>query len=765
MKKIVTLVVFVAAIAALGVPVGAQGVREPQPRPEPILAPVGQEQIGGVATVVRERPVEVDEAALDGLALGGARLLEFFDDAAFVVVFDRSHARPEAWWDLGSTWSGTVQGDAHGWFVLTVQRGVLSANLWTGDGRAFQVRLEGGGEHVAQELNLDAFEPCAGGLDPAAHGLGAPAVREERAAGCGDGGWVADIMVVYTPEARQGAGGVGAIEGITANSVAATNVAYTASLIEVELRLVHVAEVAYNDSGDMIADLIAVTDPTDGIMDYVHDWRNTYDADLVALLMANDPWYCGVAWLMYENTPEPEWLGFSVTRFDCALGGMTFAHEVGHNQGACHAPGDGGGCEEGGLFPYSLGHRFNGASGQQFRTIMAYSPGTRINHFSNPGVQYDNRATGTSGRNNARTLNETGEAISLYRPNPGAWMKEAETGPLARSSHAMAYDAARQRVVLFGGHTGTNRNDTWLWDGAAWSQAGQDAPIKPSARSSHAMAYDAARQRVILFGGSTSGGYSSETWEWDGQAWTLRTALGPAARYWHAMAYDSARQRIVMFGGGSTVGYRGDTWEWDGSFWTQVANEGPSPRMGHAMAYDPKRQRVVLFGGFDGARLGDTWEWDGTSWVEVTGEEPSPRYGHAMAYDPIRGSVQLLGGSDAESRRGDTWEWDGSAWTLRTRFGPTPRWLHAMTYEPAFQRLVVFGGNDGVRRGDTWVITSRCEPCFADCNGDGTINTLDFFCFFNLFTAGDPRADCNGDNKVNSVDFVCFLNGYNAGCP
>jgi hypothetical protein len=33
----------------------------------------------------------------------------------------------------------------------------------------------------------------------------------------------------------------------------------------------------------------------------------------------------------------------------------------------------------------------------------------------------------------------------------------------------MAYDAARSRLVLFGGYNGTeNLNDTWEWDGTQW---------------------------------------------------------------------------------------------------------------------------------------------------------------------------------------------------------------------------------------------------------------------------------------------------------
>ena len=63
--------------------------------------------------------------------------------------------------------------------------------------------------------------------------------------------------------------------------------------------------------------------------------------------------------------------------------------------------------------------------------------------------------------------------------------------PTARSGHAVAYDAARGRVVLFAGYAAgdARRNDTWEWDGSAWTERTPPAG-SPTARSGHAMAYD-----------------------------------------------------------------------------------------------------------------------------------------------------------------------------------------------------------------------------------------------------------------------------------
>jgi len=305
------------------------------------------------------------------------------------------------------------------------------------------------------------------------------------------------------------------------------------------------------------------------------------------------------------------------------------------------------------------------------------------------------------------------------------WIQRASSGPAPRFYPGMAYDAARQRVVLFGGYgAGVFHGDTWEWDGTAWIQR---ASSGPPARYNHAMAYDAARGRVVLFGGDPGGINTDppfgDTWEWDGTAWSQRASSGPAPRTGHAMAYDAARGRIVLFGGGLRGQLLGDTWEWDGTVWSQRASSGPVARNEHRMAYDSARGRIVLFGGDGiGGLHGDTWEWDGTAWTQPASSGPTARYGHAMAYDAARGRVVLFGG-DGGSYLGDTWEWDGTAWTQRGSSGPAPRFGHAMAYDAARGRVVLFGGaTDGGLSlfGDTWEYGSGDEQ--PGVCGDGTVN-------------------------------------------
>jgi hypothetical protein len=315
------------------------------------------------------------------------------------------------------------------------------------------------------------------------------------------------------------------------------------------------------------------------------------------------------------------------------------------------------------------------------------------------------------------------------------WTQKQDVGPSARSDVAMVFDAARGRVVLFGGAGGaaTLFNDTWEWDGENWTQY---EDIGPTPRSRHAMAYDSKRGRTVLFGGSAGTLNLSDTWEWDGDNWTQVADTGPSARGGHAMAYDSLRGRVILFGGDDGQNSFGDTWAWDGADWTQEADTGPPARTGHGMDYDNLRDRVVLVDGISKSTvqvqvqvwvqdssggwfsspsghyethtqqqvkvqyLNDTWEYDGSVWTRVADTGPEPRMGCGLVYD---GKTMLLfGGKNDTSFFKNTWEWDGKHWTQRQDIGPAARAFAAFAYDSARQRAVLFGGAAQSLFGDTW---------------------------------------------------------------
>jgi hypothetical protein len=236
----------------------------------------------------------------------------------------------------------------------------------------------------------------------------------------------------------------------------------------------------------------------------------------------------------------------------------------------------------------------------------------------------------------------------------GTWqLATPVTSPAGRRYCPMVYDAARARVVLFSGDGPTRPKpaDTWEWDGTSWHDV-TPAGASPPARSGHAMAYDAARGLVVLYGGQANyndGGMTrfGDTWVWDGGTWAeLSPVVPPPALVESAMTYDVARQRVVLFGGVDGAGSaRNGVYEWDGVSWAMSgATMAPSARNGHAMSYFSARATSVTFGGVGTA---DTWLWDGVDWQQCRSATPAPaaRYYTALAPDSA-GRVVVFGGRD-----------------------------------------------------------------------------------------------------------------------
>lgn len=317
-------------------------------------------------------------------------------------------------------------------------------------------------------------------------------------------------------------------------------------------------------------------------------------------------------------------------------------------------------------------------------------------------------------------------------PMPCAWQPAPSAGPDARVEFGMAYDAARSRVVLFGGLSLTDPpvlNQTWIYDGSGW----QIQPVaSPPARFAAPLAYDGARQRCVVFGGMDAN-YESlrDTWTWNGQAWQSHGGTAPPERAYHAMAFDAARGEVVLFGGLHGDSEFGDTWVWNGATWTQRHPLfQPSPRSSAASAYDEARQVVVLHGGYliSGASLDETWIWNGSVWTIVPGPGPGARFSHSMTWDADRQVVVLHGGWDIMyTRLSDTWEFDGQEWREITAQGsPTTGGDFGLTYDIARLRLVARGSRDG-GPASTWEwaravieITQAPQTAFVVAGNDAT---------------------------------------------
>ena len=238
------------------------------------------------------------------------------------------------------------------------------------------------------------------------HGTGAAEQADVAAA---DTGEVIDVMVVYTLGARAAAGNIDAFIELAFDNTARI---YANSGIRPRLRLVHKYETGYTETDNLITDLTYLTNTTEGNLDEVHDRRNRYGADLVVLFVArhrNN--VCGAAWLDYNNATR----GFSVVAQNCEAGHYTFAHEIGHNQGADHDP------DNALVSPFTYGHG-NCNIDRGWTTVMAYQRNThgtclrRIEYFSSPLITFEGTPTGdVQRRDNRRVLNETAARVANFR--------------------------------------------------------------------------------------------------------------------------------------------------------------------------------------------------------------------------------------------------------------------------------------------------------------------------------------------------------------
>jgi cysteine-rich repeat protein len=297
-----------------------------------------------------------------------------------------------------------------------------------------------------------------------------------------------------------------------------------------------------------------------------------------------------------------------------------------------------------------------------------------------------------------------------------------------REQFAMAYDGAHNQTVLFGGLSRVAQvqhailNDTWVFDGAGWLEIKTD--VAPVARTGHAMAYDAKRRRVVLFGGFSDAGVAlNDTWEWDGLRWSaIVTPLVPGARANHAMAFDSKRGVVVMYGGDkNTIGSSGasfgdqwaDTWLWDGKDWKQQDTPTTFPRCSglyvgpnngrgkSAFAFDPVRGAAILWGGrcsakrptgqvYQYAADTDVWQLDGGGWTSKSPSSgpPAPTLATTaqFAFSPQSTHMLLFTVSPLEQ-----WEWDGAAWTQFTDTLPQHEGF-ALATDFERQRIVMHGG-------------------------------------------------------------------------
>lgn len=335
--------------------------------------------------------------------------LDLFDDVTVEAeLTDMRRGR------FGFVWVGRVEGDPHGEVVLAPSENGHLAGTIRADGMLFQLMTRAGRQLVVERDERRIPDEVAPRI--AERPAGPMAVAPVSSANDdGDQDVVVDVLVVYTDDARVGAGDVAALEASIDLAIEETNHGYASSGVAIDLRLVGTAELAYDESElDFVETLEQLRRADDGVLDEVHALRDELGADHVVLLVDEVTSAAGIGYVMTSGDGPwfAEW-AFSVVAREYATGAYTFAHELGHNMGSEHDHDHAGE----GYFPYSHGLRQPEAG---FRSIMAYGCDdgwcARINRWSNPLVEIEGTPTGVADHaDNARSLNATAEIVAAFR--------------------------------------------------------------------------------------------------------------------------------------------------------------------------------------------------------------------------------------------------------------------------------------------------------------------------------------------------------------
>jgi hypothetical protein len=381
------------------------------------------------------------------LVVGDTLTLPLFDDAVYEARIDR----------LAENLDGTVTVRARfpefpaGFAIITTAEGRSVATIEIPEkGQSFQGIYDPVSKsHVLLEVDTEKLEilPCGTTDAMAAPGPSDPVPAPK--AGPNDPATI-DVLILYTSAADSWMRGnpPGSINAYMAQIMETSQLVHDNSGTGVTLRLVHHARTTYRESGDADLDLDRLGDLSDGYLEEAHSLRNTYGADLVALLGVFDD--TGGLGNYPNSATGTASRGFSLTNVRQRFTSYTLAHEFAHNMGCGHSRDQSTEPGPSPLFNYAAGWQWTGG-GQNYCSAMTYTESRRITtpHFSNPSIFHLGAATGNASNDNARVIRGIKHYVAAYR--------QAQEGVLR-----VTIDPAEARAA--GGQ--------WRIPGLAWRSSG-----------------------------------------------------------------------------------------------------------------------------------------------------------------------------------------------------------------------------------------------------------------------------------------------------
>lgn len=250
--------------------------------------------------------------------------------------------------------------------------------------------------------------------------------------------------------------------------------------------------------------------------------------------------------------------------------------------------------------------------------------------------------------------------------------------PAGRYYMGSIFDSGRNRMIFFGGYTGSDTNELWELDFSTsehgvWNQLSPGGTI-PAVRSNiqQSVSHDPVNKKMYVLGGWGASLYS-DVWSLDISTqhgtWTQLIAHGaagtPSGRRNHVAKYDPVGNRLILFGGHDGAS-RNDTWQFNltNNTYTQLSPGGTLPvaRELHTGFYDPDNQRLVIWAGYNGTNsspqrnvhslaLSGTLAWSNNTPSDIA-ELPLSTYGATTAVDTKHKVVLHFGGVDQTD---DSW--------------------------------------------------------------------------------------------------------------
>ncbi len=297
-----------------------------------------------------------------------------------------------------------------------------------------------------------------------------------------------------------------------------------------------------------------------------------------------------------------------------------------------------------------------------------------------------------------------------------AWQDSAATSapPSARYDHSAIWNQPAGRYVVFGGTNGTTRfADTWSLDPTpmTWTALSTSGSA-PSARSNHVAVFDAAGNRLIVFGGFNGTSVLNDLYSLDlgTLQWTALSPSGtlPEARQGALAVYDPVHRALVLFGGaGSTTPYLADAWSLDLATlaWAPIVTpesgaSAPAGRVDCAGDLDPVRLQLLVVGGRTGAGTyaSDAWTLSlhNHHWTQVSNTAAIARANAGGVVTRLDDRFLLINGESGAGILSDAWLFDLAAhtWSLWPAPGTVPsnRLDYFFTSDDANQRILLFGG-------------------------------------------------------------------------